>query len=89
MEGSRLWRKVAHEGVKPKIRCDMHLNQYYVSDIKELTVFLFHDTIFLQGMRTSGSVNNITITAKGMQRNLDKTQECYQYRESFAQYSIE
>ena len=35
----------SHEGIKPKVRCDMHLNQYCASDIMELTLFMLNKTI--------------------------------------------
>ena len=62
----------SHEGVRPKVRWDIHLNQWGASDIKELTVFLSSDTILLQGMRTSGLMDNSTIIIKGLKRVLEK-----------------
>ena len=62
----------SHEGVRPKVRGDMHLNQLCASDIKELTMFSLSNTILLRGVRTSGLVDNATIRAKVTKRGLEK-----------------
>ena len=35
-------------------------------------MFVLSDTMLLQGVRTSGLINNVTITTKGTKRGLDK-----------------
>ena len=47
-------------------------NLHVISDINKLTMFSLNDTILLRGVRTSGEVDNATISTKSTERGLYK-----------------